>query len=432
MSLSVPSKTRSSSSKNRRSALPPSLRPLADKNFGVFWSGAFLSSIGFWIQNVGQGWQVLQLTNSALLLGLVSFAATVPNIIFSLLGGVVADRLDRRRLLIWTQTIYMLTALLLGIFTTFKIINVWLILLVALVNGTVSCVGLPAWQTFVGDLVPVDQLKQGIALNSTQFNLSRVIGPAIGGLSVGLLGIAGSYYLNALSYVAVIIPLLLMRPALRPRNQQRQQAESIWQGLRAGLTHARRSPILQIVLALQLITGFLVFPYLTLLPVFADNVFHIGATGLGVLNSAAGIGALAGSLFLVALSQRIHDGARFLLIVSLLAGLACLAFALMGNIVLALPLLTLLGATSVLSSTMTNTTVQTMVPEAIRARVLSLWILINFGLAPFGNLCAGWAAQSVGATWTLTLGGATCIIGVIAIFLLLNFCIPQQARIAQS
>jgi MFS family permease len=429
MSLSVPSKTRSP--KNRTPALPSSLRPLADKNFGVFWSGAFLSSIGFWIQNVGQGWQVLQLTNSALLLGLVSFAATVPNIVFSLLGGVMADRLDRRRLLICTQTIYMLTALLLGILTTLKMISVWHILLVALVNGIVSSVGLPAWQTFVGDLVPADQLKQGIALNSTQFNLSRVVGPAIGGLSVGLLGIAGSYYLNAVSYVAVIIPLIFIRPVLRPRNQQ-QQRESIWQGLRVGLAYARRSPILQIVLALQLITGFLVFPYLTLLPIFADTIFHIGATGLGMLNSAAGIGALAGSLFLVALSQRIHDGARFLLIVSLLAGLACLAFALVGHVILALPLLTLLGATSVLSATMTNTTVQTMVPEAIRARVLSLWILINFGLAPFGNLCAGWAAQSVGAGWTLALGGAACMIGVIAIFLLLNFCIPDEARIAQS
>ncbi len=427
MSLSVPSKT----PKTRTPALPLSLRPLADKNFGVFWTGAFLSSVGFWIQNVGQGWQVLQLTNSALLLGLVSFAATLPNIIFSLLGGVVADRLDRRRLLICTQVFYMLTALLLGIFTTLKIVNVWDILLVALVNGIVSTVGLPAWQTFVGDLVPVDQLKQGIALNSTQFNLSRVIGPAIGGLSVGLLGIAGSYYLNALSYVAVIIPLILMRPHLRPRKQQ-QQRESIWQGLRVGLAHARRSPVLQIVLVLQLITGFLVFPYLTLLPVFANNVFHIGATGLGLLNSAAGIGALAGALLLVALSQRIHDGARFLLIVSVLAGLACLAFALAGNVILALPLLTLLGATSVLSATMTNTTVQTMVPEAIRARVLSLWILINFGLAPFGNLCAGWAAQSVGAAWTLGIGGAVCVLSVIVVSLVLSMCVPDEARIAQS
>ncbi len=431
MSLSVPSKTRTPK-RTRLPALPSSLRPLADKNFGVFWAGAFLSSMGFWIQNVGQGWQVLQLTNSALLLGLVAFAATLPNIIFSLVGGVVADRLDRRRLLIWTQVIYMLTALLLGIFTTLKIINVWYILAVALINGVVSTVGLPAWQTFVGDLVPVDQLKQGIALNSTQFNLSRVIGPAVGGLSVGLLGIAGSYYLNALSYVAVIIPLVFIRPQLHARQQEQQQRETLWQGLRVGLEHARQRPVLQILLALQLVTGFLVFPYLTLLPIFADSIFRVGATGLGLLNSAAGIGALVGSLVLVVFSQRIQDGTRFLLIVSALAGIACLAFALVNDLVLALPILALLGATSVLSTTMTNTTVQTMVPESVRARVLSLWILIAFGLAPFGNLCAGWIAQSAGAAWTLGVGGAACMLGTIIIALVLSFALPVEARIVQS
>jgi len=431
MSLSVPSKTRTPK-RTRLPALPSSLRPLADKNFGVFWAGAFLSSMGFWIQNVGQGWQVLQLTNSALLLGLVAFAATLPNIIFSLVGGVVADRLDRRRLLIWTQVIYMLTALSLGLFTTFKIINVWHILAVALINGVVSTVGLPAWQTFVGDLVPPDQLKQGIALNSTQFNLSRVIGPAVGGLSVGLLGIAGSYYLNALSYVAVIIPLIFIRPQLHAQQAEQKQQEGFWQGLRVGLDHARQRPVLQILLVLQLVTGFLVFPYLTLLPIFADSIFRVGATGLGLLNSAAGIGALGGSLLLVMLSQRIQDGARFLLIVSALAGVACLAFALVSNIILALPLLALLGATSVLSTTMTNTAVQTMVPESVRARVLSLWILIAFGLAPFGNLCAGWVAQSAGAAWTLGVGGAACMLGTIIISLVLSFAIPVEARIAQN
>lgn len=428
MSLSVPSKSRTP--KTRLPALPSSLRPLADKNFGVFWAGAFLSSIGFWIQNVGQGWQILQLTNSALLLGVVTFAANVPNIIFSLIGGVVADRLDRRWLLICTQVIFMLTALLLGIFTMLKIINVWYIIILALVNGVVNTVGQPAWQTFVGDLVPKDQLRQGIALNSMQFNLSRVIGPAIGGLSVGLLGIAGSYYLNALSYVAVIIPLVLMRPQLRPSSQQQQV--SLWQDLRVGLEHAKRRPVLQILLVLQLVTGFLVLPYLTLLPVFADSVFHVGATGLGLLNSAAGIGALTGSVLLVALAQRIRDGARFLLIISGTAGLACLAFALTSNIVLALPLLMLLGATSVLSTTMTNTTVQTMVPESVRARIVSLWILVVFGLAPFGNLCAGWVSQSAGVAWTLSIGGAACIVGTIVISLILSLCVPREAHVVQG
>src|SRR2546421_2581118 len=205
----------------RRSLVfPVSLRPLQDKNFGIFWMGAFLSSMGFWIQAVAQAWQVLQLTNSALLLGLVTFTATLPNIVLSLLGGVIVDRFDRRHLLIGTQIIYMSTAAFLGVFTTLHIITVWQIILMSLINGTVSSVGQPAWQAFVGDLVGPEQLKQGIALNSTQFNLSRVIGPAVGGISIGVFGIAGSYYLNALSYLAVIIPLLLMHTRPRQRISQ--------------------------------------------------------------------------------------------------------------------------------------------------------------------------------------------------------------------
>ena len=214
------------SSGRRSPSFLHSLHPLSNRNFGIFWTGAFLSSVGFWIQNVGQGWQVLQLTNSALLLGLVTFAATVPNIVLSLIGGVISDRMNRRYLLIGTQAIYMLTSLTLGILTTLHMIAVWQIILMALINGIFSSVGFPAWQTFIGDLVPPDELKQGIALNSMQFNLSRVVGPAIGGLSVGLLGLSGSYYLNSISYLAVIIPLLFIHPRIersRAAVVQKQQ-----------------------------------------------------------------------------------------------------------------------------------------------------------------------------------------------------------------
>ena len=161
---------------------------MATRDFSIFWVGAFLSSIGFWVQAVGQGWQVLQLTNSALLLGFVGFAATLPNIVLSLFGGVVADRFNRRHLLLLTQTIYMCTATLLGVLTSLHIIAVWQIILIALTNGTFSTIGWPAWQAFIGELVEPHELKQGIALNSTQFNLSRVVGPAIGGFSIAMVG----------------------------------------------------------------------------------------------------------------------------------------------------------------------------------------------------------------------------------------------------
>ena len=306
------------SSVRRLIVFPVSLHPLKDKNFAPFLFGSFLSSIGFWVQSVGQSWQVLQLTNSAFLLGLVGFAALFPNIVLSLFGGVIADRVNRRPLLIATQIIFLSTATLLGILTTLHIITVWQIILMALINGTFNTVGIPAWQAFIGDLLDLEQLKQGIALNSMQFNLSRVIGPALGGFSIGVFGIAGSYYLNAISYVAVIIPLILIHPRHRERISRQQ---GMWQDLREGLSFARKRPSLRVILLLQFIIAFLVFPYIVLLPIFARDIFHIGAPGLGVLNSASGIGALSGAILLVVLSQHLKRGKSLLVLLCVLGGL---------------------------------------------------------------------------------------------------------------
>jgi MFS family permease len=403
-------------SARRYTSLSVSLQPLKDKNFGLLWMGAFLSSIGFWVQAVGQGWQVLQLTNSALLLGLVTFAATMPNIILSLFGGVIADRFDRRHLLLVTQTVYMTTATLLGIFTTLHIITVWQIILMALINGTFSSTGQPAWQAFIGDLVRREQLKQGIALNSVQFNLSRVIGPALGGISIGIFGIAGSYYLNALSYLAVIIPLILMH-----QNQKHHvdKQQSMWRSLREGLGYVRRRPALQIILLLQFTIAFLVFPYVTLLPVFARDIFNIGASGLGVLNAASGIGALTGAILITILSQRIKRGERVLEILCVLGGFTSIAFAMSNMLGVSLLILIVLGSCSVMSSTMTNTTLQILTPEEMRGRVLSIWVMVAFGLAPFGNLLAGWVAQSLGARLTLAIGGSLC--AIVALLIVLTY-----------
>jgi MFS family permease len=398
------------SSVRRHLVFPVSLHPLKDKNFASFLFGSFLSSIGFWVQSVGQSWQVLQLTNSAFLLGLVGFAALLPNIVLSLFGGVIADRVNRRPVLIGTQIIFMSTATLLGIFTTLHIITVWQIILMALINGTFNAVGFPAWQAFIGDLLELEQLKQGIALNSMQFNLSRVIGPALGGFSIGIFGIAGSYYLNAISYVAVIIPLILILPRQRVRISRQQ---GIWQDLREGLSFARKRPSLQVILLLQFIIAFLVFPYIILLPIFARDIFHIGAPGLGVLNSASGIGALLGAILLVALSQRLERGRFLLVILCVLGGFAGLAFAIVNVLNVAILLLIALGACTVMTMTTTNTALQLLTPENMRGRILSIWVMTALGLAPFGNLLAGWVAQSIGAPFTLAIGGGLCATGAL-------------------
>lgn len=395
--------------------VPAAFHPLTEKHFAAFWAGAFLSNIGFWIQNVAQGWQVLQLTNSALLLGLVTFIGTIPSLLLSLFGGVVADKFDRRRLLIVSQSAYMCTALLLGVLTTLGVIKVWHIIILALINGIFSSASFPAWQTFITDLVQDDELKQGIALNSMQFNLSRVIGPAIGALSITAFGIAGSYYLNGLSYVAVILPLILMHPQTKQRRIEKQ---SVRDNLAQGLNYLKVRPVLQILLGLQLMIAFCVLPYTTLLPIFAGDIFRTGSTGLGVMNAVAGVGALLGAILLVFLTGRLRKPAQVLFLLCAIGGIASMVFAIAPNQQLALPLLIALGATTVMASTVTNTAIQAATPVELRARVVSIWIMITFGVAPFGSLFAGIVAQSSGAPLTLMLGGALCVLVSAAIILL--------------
>lgn len=387
--------------------LPVALHPLTEKNFTALWVGAFVSNLGFWIQNVAQGWQVFQLTGSALLLGLAAFIGTVPSLLFTLFGGVIADKFNRRHLLIIGNTIYMCTALLLGILTTVGTIQVWHIIVMALVNGLFSSISFPAWQIFVSDLVRDDDLKQGIALNSMQFNLSRVVGPAIGGLSIGIFGIAGSYYLNALSYIGVIVPLMLMHPAQK-RSQSPKEQRMI-DNLIQGLIYLKDHPMLLVLLGLQFMIAFFVLPYVTLLPIFAATIFHTGPTGLGVMNSVAGVGALLGAVLLVLLMSRLRQPVQALFMLCLVGGTASIILAIMPNQTLSLPLLIALGASTVMATTFTNTALQSATPAELRARVVSIWITITFGVAPFGSLVAGAVAQSIGAEFTVMLGGTICV-----------------------
>ncbi len=404
--------------------VPASFHPLTEKNFAILWVGAFISNLGFWIQNVAQSWQVLQLTNSAFLLGLAAFIGTIPSLLFSLFGGVIADKFNRRRLLILVNTIYLCTALFLGILTTMGTIQVWHIIVMALVNGLFSALSFPAWQVFVADLIRDDDLKQGIALNSMQFNLSRVIGPAIGGISIGIFGIAGSYYLNALSYVGVIVPMLLIHP--EQKRVQTPAEQSVTDNLIQGLAYLKYHPWLLILLALQFMIAFFVLPYTTLLPIFAASIFHTGATGLGVMNSVAGVGALSGAVLLVLLMERLRQPVQALFLFCLLGGVASFIFALMPAQMPALPLLIVMGGSTVMATTYTNTAIQSSTPAHLRARVVSIWITVTFGVAPFGSLVAGAVAQSYGAETTLLLGGVICVLVAGGLVLLARRVAPVE------
>ena len=238
------------------------------------------------------------------------------------------------------------------------------------------------------------------------------IGPAVGGFSIGVFGVAGSYYLNALSYLAVIIPLLLMHTKHKQRTSQQR---SLWHGLHEGLSYVRQQPSLQMALVLLFIVAFLIFPYTTLLPIFARDIFRIGAPGLGVLNAASGVGALTGAFLIVLLSERIERSGFFLLTLCLVASFTSLALSLTNTLHIALLTLIALGAVSVMSMTFTNSTLQILTPEEMRGRVLSIWVTVAFGFAPIGNLLAGWVAQSIGVRSTLAIGGSLCAIAALSI-----------------
>jgi MFS family permease len=415
----------------RTLAIPQQLRPFTHKQFAIFWSGAFLSSLGFWVQSVGQGWQVLALSHSPLLLGLVSFISLAPNMVFSLFGGVLVDRFNRRKILIYTQIVYMVATLLLGVLTSLGWIEVWHIMVVALVYGLGSAISFPAWQTFIGDILPPEDLKPGIALNSTQFNLSRVIGPALGGICIVAMGIAGSYYLRAAAFLGVIVPLALMHVEQKVHEQQSES--SIWQGVVEGLRYATSNSLVMLLMLLLFLISFLVFPYATLLPIFADSVFHTGAEGLGVLNSAAGIGAAFGSLLTVFFSQRFKHGQNVLVVLCLVGGSTCTAFALSGWLPLSLLFLGILGICTVMSMTVTNTIIQSVVPPEMRGRIVSLWVLVSSGVAPLGNLFAGWVAQSIGAPYTLVFSGMLCLLSVVVVLFMQHYLrTSAQAKIANG
>ena len=395
--------------------LPDTLQPLTDKYFGIFWVGSFLSSLGFWIQNVAQGWQVLQLTNSAFLLSLVSFIGAIPNLFLLLFGGVLADRIDRRLLVILTESLFLGIALLQGVLTSLHLITVWYILIIACVNGIFSALAYPAWQAFISNLMPRGQVKHGFMLNFMQWNLARVIGPALGGLSVGIFGIAGSYYLNALSYAAVVIPLLIMRPPVQ--EQAKALSQNMWKELKAGFLSLKERPFLQFYMGLQLTISFLMLPYITLLPVFARDVFHSGPAGLGILNAADGIGALLGTLVMFGAMVRLQPTTRVRLCCYSLGALACCLLGWAPTQTIAMIALFILNVSMMIIGIIHNNFIQSTIPEEIRGRITSILGLIPLGIAPLGNLLMGAIAQSHGAPFSVTLGGLLC--GLITLSLVL-------------
>lgn len=374
---------------------------LAHRQYRRYWTGLFLSNIGTWMQSVAQGWLVLRLSNSALLLGLVGFAGSIPTLLLAPLAGVAADRLDRRTLLLATQSTQMACAFTLAAATALGFVSVGLVAAVATVNGIANALTVPSHQSLFLDLVGREDLTNAIALNSMQFNLSRVIGPMLAGLTIAAFGEAACFGLNGISFVAILIPLATLPPLPTSRRRPR----SAWIDLRSGLRYAGRHPLIPQLLAIAAAIAVFGTPAVTMAPLFARRLLGVGPEGLGGMLTAVGLGAVATALLMASRGDFGKKGFGVLLASSGFV-LSLTGFALSRRYALSLAFLALLGASMTSMASLVNTLLQKSAPDRMRGRVISLYAVAWLGLVPIGNLQAGAMAQRFGAATALLVGAA--------------------------
>src|SRR5256714_10799434 len=389
-------------------------RALRHRNFLLFWSGAFLSNTGTWMQAVAQGWLVLQLSNSPFWLGVDAFMATAPGLVLTLAGGVFADLFDRRKLLIYSQVIAGLSALTLGVLVVTGVVQVWMILGLSFVTGCCMSIAGPSYLALVFDLVGREDLANAIALNSTQFQLSRALGPVCAALGFKLFGLAGCFFANGISFAAVVIGLAMVRydRTLNPQQheqitkEERKFVRNLVEGFRYVASRRRVSMLLMI----SAVTSLFGAPYIAMAPVFARDVLHLGETGLALLMGMAGAGALFGALFLAYLGDFRRKG-WFVLGGDFGFAVCLIGFSLSNKVLMSVAFLFALGFGIVCSVAVTNTLLQKLVSDEMRGRVMSMFMLSFIGAMPIGNLIAGAASHRFGAPHTLAVGGA-----IIAVF----------------
>ncbi len=380
-------------------------RALSHRNYRLFWTGAFLSNVGTWMQAVAQGWLVLQLTNSPFWLGLDGFMATAPGVVFTLLGGVFADRIDRRRLLLYTQVVAGMAALGLAALVATSVVNRWMVLGFSLVTGCCMALASPSYLALTYDLVGREDLANAIALNSTQFQLSRVVGPTLAGVAFRVFGLAGCFFANGLSFIAVVVALWMVRTEPHSNMQaQAKEQRAIWRDLVDGLSYVRNRPRVSSLLLLAAVNSLFGAPYFTLVPIYARDIFHLGETGLALMMGMSGAGAFLAALLVTYLGDFRRKG-WFVLGGAIMFGLSIVGFALASQLKLSLLFLFAVGFSLVVSIALTNTLLQKLVTDQMRGRVMSMFILSFLGTMPIGNILAGTASNHFGPQHTLAVGG---------------------------
>jgi MFS family permease len=386
--------------------LPATLRALGYRNFQLFFGGQLISLIGTWMQNLAQAWLVYSLTGSSVLLGGVSFAGQIPIFFLAPVGGIVADRYSRRRVVIGTQTASMLLAFALAALTLTGRVHVWHVFVLASLLGVVNAFDIPARQSFQVEMVGKADLMNAIALNSSMFNASRIIGPAIAGILVAAIGEGWCFFANAVSYIAVIAGLLLMNVEERERVAT---GESPLADVVEGFRFVTRNTPVHAILMLLGVVSLTGMPYAVLMPIFADRILHGGPRALGWLMGCAGVGAVAGALRLASRTELKGLG-RWLPLASFAFGATLIGFAWSRVFWISACILVPVGYTMMIEMASSNTLVQSMVPDELRGRVMSVYSMVFMGMAPFGALLAGVVAGRVGAPWTVTGSGIICMI----------------------
>jgi MFS family permease len=371
------------------------------RNFRLFWTGQTVSLIGTWMQQVGVGWLALEMTNSAFMVGLVSAAGSFPVLLFSLYGGVVADRVSKLRIVIICQALLLTEATALWWFTWSGRINIHWLLALATFGGVVSAFEIPARQAMIVELVTREDIVDAIALNSGGFNLARIVGPSIAAVVLAKFGLAWCFGIDAISYLAVLGSLSQVR---LPRWTPVQHLVSPFEQLKQGVNYIRGSRAVSGLMGIIAVYSIFGFQYLTMMPVVARDVLHTGASGYGLLLTFVGIGALTGALSLAGLGARIRRGRLFNVTAYAFPGLTIL-FSLTRSIHLAAVVLILMGLTMLINSALANGILQTVVPDELRGRVMATYIFVYVGFTPIGSFIAGALSRIIGVQWAIFSGG---------------------------
>lgn len=379
---------------------------LRSRNFRLFLGGQLLSNVGTWVQSVAHGWLVLQLTDSAFVVGLVAMLGSLPILLFTLYGGVIADRVNKRRVVFWLQVGMLVEALALGVLTSTGHVTVPVVMALAFVFGTLSAFEVPTRQALFADLVPRADLSNAIALNSAAYNVARVVGPALAGLLIGTAGLAECFYVNALSFVAVLWGLARIEV---PPAVARPPSGNVLESFREGLRYLVASPWPRTLMLMTTSLTIFSYAFLTMLAVFAKSALGLGAQGYGVISAAVGLGAALAALAIAAAGTRLRFG-RMAAWAAAAFGVTLIATAFAPTVYVAAPLLMVAGMLLATAGVATNTFLQQLVPDALRGRVMGFYSFVVLGLMPFGSLQAGFVAEHLGVRTCFGLSGAAALV----------------------